>query len=1158
MKNMTKKTTKTVLTSAIALSLAAQNTVPAYAIENDEQLDDNTIVHDQNVEEEKEVEEIAPSAEKLSEELKEASEELLNGEVNYEGETNVPTLEDEISNVGIDEMNTKVEEAENLVDNSNNLSEIKNAIDEAQSAIDDATAKVDQAEEDLESVNQQVANAEENVKTLENEISKIEEEINSLVENGKLDEASLDAYKTQLDELTNKFETAKNKLAAAEAAKNEAQNKVDSLQASKESAEQLYGTLEEAQNAADLANKKLEELSSKVESSNEANENVDEALANTKESYEAGKAAVSELLSSIEKASGAIKELTEAGVESTDIAIEILQNEIDLAINSLVLLGANDDTIEALEKIESTTADLNKVTDFYLDYLDTFESDKDKYDESKENLKNANSSYEDYKNADKDELYQEWYGNQKTVEELEAEKEEAYQAFIDSAKPLRTWTETVGTGEYEIIEVEKEMQICKGPFGSTSIKDACDWWEKSDGPTTVKETKEVEKTIEVEKSYTVNDLLNDMNDVAKKFGSDKEYKLEEIISTDGKMIDSEKACGFATSVIVKGLCETEVNKINSNISDELTSLADASLLEAYYAKNAELEAAKKRDEELGFAFGDNEETKNYFIETVYANELSSLETKLNESKDAYKEAAKKYAISYATHTVVTATNEISEKINNASGELKEEIEDIKDASSNKVEIKIEENTELRKQLEESIKKMDDEYQNVLDSYNAFANATSGLENAVLDNLSDLKDLSEKEAIAFVAAKDLANNMASSVGGKMQSFTYKNGELVVTVKTENGVEQYSASQLNHVLTEAKVSADNAVSAFNAYTKASEELNVAVDVYNSKLEAFNKLDAQRSELERTIKALEDQIAANNTTVDSLTESKEIASSNKEKTEKNLADAKAELARIEEELVTANEALESAQETLDEVVEAYERKVNAIMNSRPIYSGSNSSSNSSSGSTVTPTTPEEGGEEIIDIDEENTAQSDFINPATGVISVLKYDLPDYSNEMLPVYGNSRVTGIKVNSDGTITITGYVFVQELGFAKPDTLWREIVFINTTDNSTEYAYRKQVTSVYNTFLNNNKNLNPDGTKDFSYANYEVTIDPNNMNQYKGNVTGQKMNAGSYQAFIRVSNGKDSKLIPLQSLTTSDGEKVELPNCFELAENGKDLIYIVK
>jgi len=171
---------------------------------------------------------------------------------------------------------------------------------------------------------------------------------------------------------------------------------------------------------------------------------------------------------------------------------------------------------------------------------------------------------------------------------------------------------------------------------------------------------------------------------------------------------------------------------------------------------------------------------------------------------------------------------------------------------------------------------------------------------------------------------------------------------------------------------------------------------------------------------------------------------------------------------------------------------------------------------------------------------------------------DLSDYADFQLPVYTNSRVTNI-ATANGSITVDGYMFKANANLDKEDSIWREIIFVNEDDYSMAKAYRKQVTPVYNTWLNKNMTATGNGTYALDYANYTVTFSNTDINNYVGNTPATKMNSGSYLAYMRISDGTDSYLFPLKDIVLSDGSTLALPSGFEVVDTTtRALRYIVK
>ena len=171
---------------------------------------------------------------------------------------------------------------------------------------------------------------------------------------------------------------------------------------------------------------------------------------------------------------------------------------------------------------------------------------------------------------------------------------------------------------------------------------------------------------------------------------------------------------------------------------------------------------------------------------------------------------------------------------------------------------------------------------------------------------------------------------------------------------------------------------------------------------------------------------------------------------------------------------------------------------------------------------------------------------------------DLSDYADFQLPVYANSRVTNI-ATGNGAITVEGYMFKANANLDNENSIWREIIFVNEEDYSMAKAYRKQVTPVYNTWLNKNMTATGNGTYALDYANYTVNFSNTDINNYVGNTAATRMATGSYLAYMRISDGTDSYLFPLKDIVLSDGSTLALPSGFEVVDTTtRALRYIVK
>lgn len=167
--------------------------------------------------------------------------------------------------------------------------------------------------------------------------------------------------------------------------------------------------------------------------------------------------------------------------------------------------------------------------------------------------------------------------------------------------------------------------------------------------------------------------------------------------------------------------------------------------------------------------------------------------------------------------------------------------------------------------------------------------------------------------------------------------------------------------------------------------------------------------------------------------------------------------------------------------------------------------------------------------------TPKSETIEPST-IKTPTTSDLYLYSAFNMNVYPSSRVTSIE-ETDVGFRVKGYMF--EANANCKDSLWREIVFVSTDSYDFTHAYRKQVTSIYNTWLNSNATATANGKYTLDYANYSVAINPYDMNSYVGNAPHVAMESGSYYVYMRISNGYASYLFPLTDTALSDGTTME-------------------
>ena len=180
-----------------------------------------------------------------------------------------------------------------------------------------------------------------------------------------------------------------------------------------------------------------------------------------------------------------------------------------------------------------------------------------------------------------------------------------------------------------------------------------------------------------------------------------------------------------------------------------------------------------------------------------------------------------------------------------------------------------------------------------------------------------------------------------------------------------------------------------------------------------------------------------------------------------------------------------------------------------------------------------------------------STVVNPASlddNAFTVkLNEVVSQYSNEKLSVYSGSRITSIKENQ-GNIIIEGYSFIpgDSTNAYRLNDYWREVVLVNEDKPSTDYAYRINVTDVYNTFLSKNKSLNPNGKYNYDYAFFKAEIKLNHLRKYNTEEF-EGMKAGNYRLYLRTSriyDNKyfDNKMTPLLDVSLSNGKNLSNTN----------------
>lgn len=189
-----------------------------------------------------------------------------------------------------------------------------------------------------------------------------------------------------------------------------------------------------------------------------------------------------------------------------------------------------------------------------------------------------------------------------------------------------------------------------------------------------------------------------------------------------------------------------------------------------------------------------------------------------------------------------------------------------------------------------------------------------------------------------------------------------------------------------------------------------------------------------------------------------------------------------------------------------------------------------------------------------EENTGTYDVTNIDEAYYQAI--DFSPFTNEQLNVYKNSRVTGLKANGS-SYSIDGYTFINGVNCASASTLWRELVLIDVNNPDVAHSYRMNLYGVKKGgFLTANKNINPTGRLNYSYATYNANFNKNSFKSYDKTRAG--VPAGTYMLYVRVSDGKNGKMFPVQNLTLSDGSKTQLPSGFGMISSYDNVYWEVK
>ena len=163
-----KKVTKSVVTSAMAVSLLSQNLVGVLA----NVVDDVVKVENEEV--------VEKDITVVSNELVNETNELLNGEV-IDDVVNVNTIKKGVKAVVALEVEKKVEAARVLVNSGKSLTEMKEAIAVAKNAIADANSKLGEVQLDFDSARNQVASSKSKIMLLEVDILELVSTINEMI-----------------------------------------------------------------------------------------------------------------------------------------------------------------------------------------------------------------------------------------------------------------------------------------------------------------------------------------------------------------------------------------------------------------------------------------------------------------------------------------------------------------------------------------------------------------------------------------------------------------------------------------------------------------------------------------------------------------------------------------------------------------------------------------------------------------------------------------------------------------------------------------------------------------------------------------------------------------------------------------------------------------
>lgn len=1061
-----KKITKSVVTSAISVSLLAQNSVGVFA----------DIVEDTvEIENEEVGEVVEENITEVSSELAKEADELLRGEVNYEGLSNVNTIKDGIALMGIAGVEAKVEAAKTKVSSGKNLSEMKEAIDIAKKAIDDATFRLAEVKVDYESAKEQVIGIENKLVSLEKRIVDLVDTINKMIDTEVANNATLEEYSEELTSLYKDIETTeKEKIEAADAVK-EVEEKLRIAGVDRESVITIYESLAKTQDTLEKMNDTIAYLQSELGLVESAKDEMVESYKTMEMSYSVSKEAIHNLLISSSLITSTIDELSKLDGVDVNHILELIQNELKMTIDTLV--GSSKDSI---------VDELEYYLELYESNATSYEEDLDMYKSSEVDLQKAISNYDTHVSS-LDTQFDAWIIDQFSVETYKDLVEDAYNTLVAN----------LGVAfEYEY-------------WGKTYV-------------------------------VTYEDILNAKHN---EHHADK-ITLEALLNGTAN-IKKYDVCRYDYGN--KSDCDEEVTKLNKRIKENGGIFVEEGILATYRNAEAAYKEAKERDKLIGGeGFGNNEDTKQYFIQEIYNKELEVLINELNACEEAYINATKQYVSSFVAYAVVERINELSQALNKLSSE---EIEKYKEELLDDVAMNLNEVGALKELLKN------------IASGDELLTLIEEIETSIVACINTMDDFREKKLQYKSIAELYATTLATAIDGKLVSYEFIDDEFVLVVMIDETSFKYTISQIKEMLLENIVRIEETIEIFKAYNQAVEEVNKATSKVNEKTALVDELTKEYEELESQIKDL-------NTSLDNfISEKAELklsydqAYKQKESIKGMIEIIKIELNAIEDNLKLSTETLEEYKEKLIVVETDYTKKVNES-NNKP----------STGGSSRPKPSIKDKEDEIIVIEEEEVPTSPVItNPIieaigdkdireylTGLVSIDEMNL--YSTFGLRVYANSRVTSIEKKANG-FKVNGYMWIDNV---KPDkNTWRELILVNVENRAMQYAYRKQGVSAKTEWLNKNMIATQNGALDLSEAGYSVDVDYNNLNSYVDNMSGAKIQPGTYQMFIRISDGKESFLFPLVDRVLSDGSSMEssstLPEGFSVMDNEiRSLIVKVK